>query len=362
MNLDSIRSNLHAFKSHTARDQVSFLILYVTNMCNFRCNFCFYHEEIGKGKKSDELTLEELEKIARSAGPIIQLSLTGGEPFLRGELSEIASTFIHHNYIKYLTIPTNGSLPQRIAEFAETTIARHRHTNFRIVFSIDGIGEDHDSYRSTPGSYKKIEESYKLLSELRKQLPNLVIDSNSVFSSANEDSILNTVETLDQKFDFDNISVTYIRGQVKDQELKKTSFQKYLKLNNYLEGIQRKKESRFLYPVWRAVRDISRDYLIATEMKEQFVTPCVAGRKLVVIRETGEVQPCEILSKSFGNIRTYDYNLTRLLHDDTNRAVCDWIVKTKCKCTFECALAANVIWSKPNYLKLITKSLQNIGR
>jgi MoaA/NifB/PqqE/SkfB family radical SAM enzyme len=360
--LKTMRSNYYAIKSHLDPQQVSFLIFYVTNRCNFRCNFCFYHEEIAKGKKDDELSVEEIKRIAQKAGPIIQLSLTGGEPFLRTEIKEIASIFITHNHVKYLTIPTNGSLPLRIVEFVEDTVARYEQTNFRIVFSIDGIGEDHDRYRSTPGSYKKIQESYQLVSPLRKKYPNLVLDSNSVFSAGNENRILDIVQTIDKDFDFDNISVTYIRGGAKDPSLKKTSFEKYLKLNEFLEGLHRKKEKRFLYPVWRAVRDISREYLIATEIKDQFVTSCVAGRKLIVIREAGEVQPCEILSKTFGNIRNYDYDLQRMVADTANKEICDWIIRTKCKCTFECALAANVIWSRPNYFKLIAKTIRNIGQ
>ena len=42
-----------------------------------------------------------------------------------------------------------------------------------------------------------------------------------------------------------------------------------------------------------------------TVFDDEFVSTCVAGKKLLVVSETGEVQPCEILGKSFGNLRDY---------------------------------------------------------
>jgi len=55
-------------------NQVSYMIFYVTNRCNFRCNFCFYSAEIEKGLKPNEMTVEEIRKfeeisfISRSTG------------------------------------------------------------------------------------------------------------------------------------------------------------------------------------------------------------------------------------------------------------------------------------------------------
>ena len=74
-------------KSFLNRDQVSYLILYVTNRCNFKCNFCFYHAEVEKGRKPNELSTAEIQRFSETLGPIIQLSLTGGEPFLRDDLA-----------------------------------------------------------------------------------------------------------------------------------------------------------------------------------------------------------------------------------------------------------------------------------
>jgi len=359
---NKLKFSYQMLKSHLNTSQVSFLIAYVTNRCNFKCDFCFYYDEIQKGKKADELSVEEFERIAKKLGPVIQLSLTGGEPFLREDLDQISRVFIENCFVRYLTIPTNGSMTDITVKYLENVLPKFPNTFFRLAFSVDGIGEQHDRFRNTPGAFDKFSSTYRAVLPLKKKFSNLVLDVNSVFTHANEDSIMDTVKVLDKEYAFDNISVTYIRGDAKDASLKRTSFEKYIKLNDLLESLRRNKERRFLYPVWRSVRDISREYLIRTVLNDEFVTPCVAGRKMVILRETGEVQPCEILTKSFGNVRNHDYSIPAMLKSKENKEILTWIKETQCRCSFECALASNVIWGKPIYFKLLKSIFKNIGR
>ncbi len=338
------------------------MIFYVTNRCNFRCNFCFYGQEIEKGQKTDELTLEEIEKIAKTTGPLLQLSLTGGEPFLRKNLTDIVHVFVRHTNPWYVTVPTNASMPDRMAEFLEDVLPAHPDIAFRIVFSIEGIGEEHDDIRSMPGSFDNIIESHKVLTGIRERFPNLVLDANSVFTTRSENTLKETLRHLDENFDFDNLSITYARGDISDESLKETSREKYEDVNRFLESTKRGREFRFLYPVWRGVRDVSRRNLIRTVFDDEFVAPCVAGRKIIVVSETGEVLPCEILGRSMGNLRDYDFDLKRLLASAENNELRKWIVESKCKCSFECALTANVAWNIGEYPNLLLSALKNIGR
>ena len=356
-----IKSTTKVLQSYLNPHQVSYLILYITNRCNFRCNFCFYGEEIEKGMKPDELTLDELLIFSKKIGPLIQLSLTGGEPFLRDDFKEITNVFIQNTNARYVTIPTNASMPGRMVKFLKELLPRYPNTNFRITFSIEAIGKEHDDIRSMPGSFEKIRESYSAISPIRQQYGNLVLDSNSVFTASTENSLIKTLRKLDNEFDFDNLSITYARGDVPKPELKHTTERKYVQINEFLQRRMRKKENRALYQVWRAVNDVSRDNLMQTVFDDKFVTPCVAGRKLIVLSETGEVLPCEILGKSFGNIRDYDYDIKRLLAKASSQKFVKWILDSKCKCSFECALAANVIWNLKAQPKLIKSVINNIG-
>jgi MoaA/NifB/PqqE/SkfB family radical SAM enzyme len=355
-------SLLSSAKAYAHPRQIAYLIFYVTNRCNFRCKFCFYYAEIEKGRKPEELTLSEIDQFASKLGPLLQLSLTGGEPFLRQDLDEVYLTFVRHTGARYITIPTNASLTDRMMKFLARVLPATPHSFLRLTFSIDGIEGEHDDHRSMPGSFAKIRESFRAISPLRKKFSNLVLDANSVFTAKTEDRLLDTLRYLDREFDFDNLSVTYARGKIKDPSLKTDAREKYIAVNEFLEALERKKERRALYPVWRGVRDVSRRNLIDTVFEDRFVTPCVAGRKLVVVGETGELQPCEILGKSMGNLREVDFDPYALLARAEARDLQRWIVKSRCKCSFECALGANVVWNPSQYPRLMLSALRNIGR
>jgi MoaA/NifB/PqqE/SkfB family radical SAM enzyme len=343
-------------------NQVSYMIFYVTNRCNFRCNFCFYSAEIEKGLKPNEMSVEEIRKFAPTIGPLVQLSMTGGETFLRKEFPEIAGILIDATDARWVTIPTNASLTNKMVRFLEDILPRFPDTYFRLTFSVEGIGEDHDQLRSMPGSYKKIQNSYNVISPLRKKYPNLVLDCNSVFTASSEVYLLDALNTIHKDFKFDNMSVTYARGVIKDESLKNVSKKRYKLINEFLENREKNKEKRLLYPLWRGVNSVSRENLMRTVFDDEFVSTCVAGKKLLVVSETGEVQPCEILGKSFGNLRDYDWDLQTLLKEHSVNQCQKWIKDTKCKCSFECALAANVVWKPKNYPKVISSAIKNIGK
>lgn len=353
---------LPVVKSFFDKDQISYLIFYVTGRCNFSCNFCFYRPHIKERDITQELTLEEIGKISGKLGTIIQLSLTGGEPFLRDDLEALTEVFIKNNRVPYITIPTNASLTKRIVVYLNTILSKFPRNYFRIVFSIDDIKEQHDTVRSAVGSYEKILESYAAISPLRNRYLNLVLDANICYTARTEDSILNTLKTLSRDFSYDNLSITYLRGRVSDAKLMPTSFEKYAAANDFLEKLQRRREKRPLYFLWRGVRDLSREYLVETVYHNRFLSPCTAGRKLMVINERGEVFPCEILGKSFGNLKDYDYNIRKITLTEKYRTIMRQIKDSRCRCSFECALAANVLWGKNAYLKLFLAALKNLGK
>ncbi len=65
------------------------LIFFVTSRCNLLCTHCFYWEELNKRK--NELELDEIERVSRSLPNLLSVSLTGGEPYLRPDLPDIAA-------------------------------------------------------------------------------------------------------------------------------------------------------------------------------------------------------------------------------------------------------------------------------
>ena len=109
------------------------MIFYISNRCNFRCNFCFYSAEIEKGLKPNEMTVEEIRKFAPTICPLVQLSMTVGETFIRKEFPEIAGVLIDATDARWVTIPTNASLTNKMVKFLEDILPRFPNTYFSIT-------------------------------------------------------------------------------------------------------------------------------------------------------------------------------------------------------------------------------------
>ena len=50
-----------------------YLIYFVTNKCNSKCNHCFYSKKLNVMKNKD-LSLEEIEKFSKQLGKLVWLS------------------------------------------------------------------------------------------------------------------------------------------------------------------------------------------------------------------------------------------------------------------------------------------------
>ena len=95
------------------------VVHFITNRCNARCSFCFIDFEDPNTFKS-ELTLSEIDKLTKNLGKsLLNVNLTGGEPFARKEIIDIAKLYIKNTTIQSIYVTTNASLPERVEEFAK---------------------------------------------------------------------------------------------------------------------------------------------------------------------------------------------------------------------------------------------------
>ncbi|MCH7840364.1 MAG: radical SAM protein [Planctomycetes bacterium] len=338
----------------TVRSPV-YMILYLTSRCNFRCPMCFYLDEI-KDPNKEELAFAELEKMARSMGRLVQLSLTGGEPFLRHDIPEVVEIFARHNAVQYVTIPTNGSLPDRIHDTVERLVTDFPKTNFRIPISLDGFPKDHDEIRGG-NSFDKIEQTLERLNHIRHRVDNLTLDINTCYSALNQGKLHGFVEFVADRFDVDNHCVTYVRGNA-DESTKDASIREYVEIVEDIRRRRNPRESRPFSSFLRAVMDYQRDIIKWTLQHDKMYVPCMAGRKMIVVNEKAEVLPCEILNKRLGSLKDYDYDVGKLMNNPQALELVDWIRRTKCHCTFECALATSIIFHKASYPRIFWRAFK----
>src|ERR687896_2263506 len=99
------------------------VILFVTSRCNSLCRTCFYHNELNQ---PGDMTFEEIEKVSRTMPPITDLWLSGGEPTLRHDASEIIRMFVRNNGVRRLIIPTNGLVQSRVYEIVDNALGENK--------------------------------------------------------------------------------------------------------------------------------------------------------------------------------------------------------------------------------------------
>ena len=95
------------------------LVHFITNRCNARCSFCFIDFDDPNTFKG-ELSLDEINKLTKNLGKsLLNVNLTGGEPFARKDIIDIAKLYIKNTTIQSIYITTNASLPNRVIDFAK---------------------------------------------------------------------------------------------------------------------------------------------------------------------------------------------------------------------------------------------------
>ncbi len=124
-----------------------------TMRCNLRCQFCYVGDLLnGDGQWRQELPLDTLRRaFPRHAG--LEVSLTGGEVFVRKDIEQVLGLFREKGYTcGYLT--TNATLidearARALADLARAGFLKH------VSVSIDGPADLHDAARGVKGTFER---------------------------------------------------------------------------------------------------------------------------------------------------------------------------------------------------------------
>ncbi|MBV7297587.1 GTP 3',8-cyclase MoaA [Enterovibrio paralichthyis] len=87
-----------------------YLRLSITDVCNFRCTYCLPEGYKPAGKNSGFLTLDELHRVvtAFSHCGTSKVRITGGEPTLRRDFTDVVAMIAAQDGIKKVAMTTNG--------------------------------------------------------------------------------------------------------------------------------------------------------------------------------------------------------------------------------------------------------------
>ncbi|MFC1852713.1 radical SAM protein [candidate division CSSED10-310 bacterium] len=339
-----------------------YLIFFVTHRCNARCGHCFNWQFAAARPKTSELTLSEIERIARGYGPLMFLFLTGGEPFIRKDLAEIAAAF--HNYcgLIKIQIPSNGYFCDRIPNVMTKILEKCPRTHCSVTLSLDAVGSEHDKIRQVKGLFERVSESYRSLKLIEKHNPLFSVNIEVTISRKNQDYLPRLISFLEQEWGVKNILCPLIRGHPRDPATKEVDIQKYQAFVNQIKndlytgkiyGYQ-----GFAFARLATAKDtLARETVLNTILEPREYYPCQAGNLAAVLLANGDVLPCELKSEIMGNLKTSLYSFPDLLAQPKAKEIRASIIKEKCFCTHECFLTTNLLFNPKAMLKIIGRTL-----
>lgn len=327
------------------------LTVFVTGQCNLRCRHCFHWREVAEGVQGP--SLENVRRLADSSarmGPLLWVSLGGGEPFLRKDLVDVGSAFARHG-LRHLAIPTNGLLPDRAEAFAEELLARHPDLHVSISISFDGPPDVHDAIRDVPGGHARSMECVRQLKRLQERLPRLGVGVLVCVTRENQDVLADHVTELVRDLRPDNVTVNLARGDALDRTLLDVDISRYEDVVAVKRRLQESGELPYFdIPMARVAKardDLMYEHVARVARGEHAAKhlPCTAGSVSAVVFENGEVRACEILPDAIGNLNEVEWDLEKLWSAKAARELRERIESTRCACTWECAQADNVLFN-----------------
>lgn len=281
---------------------------FVTYRCNSRCKIC----NIWKGYNNTgekELDIQEIRGLFQSLrGKIFWINLTGGEPFLRDDISEIVTEAIKTVNPLILNIPTNGLLPERIQDFADRlkkSLKGAGRTNIIVSVSIDSLGRKNDELRGIDGAFEKAIETHRILSS--SGLMEVYFQLNvSGYNISNIEQILSGIS------EYGSYVITFAhRADLYKNEQSRMTVDFHRDeiirfINNFLKTLK----TRDLHSVvTKLYFKGMRDFLLNGKAP----VGCAALRSTITLDPYGNLLSCPYKTEPLGNIKKYGMDPFRLV-------------------------------------------------
>ena len=309
-------------RSSNREKRLGTVILFVTSRCNAFCQTCFYHEELNH---PGDMTFAQIEKISRTMSPVTDLWLSGGEPTLRRDVSQIIDTFVANNGVQRIIIPTNGLIKARVYEIVDQALAHNSAIDLYLNIALDGYGKTHDRIRGVPGNWEKTLSCIEHLYPLKeKYTDRFRLNVNTVVCAENFTEIEKLSEFMWQGFRLDGQYFNIVRGEtLVGDSIKRVPPEVLPSIYRHVSQLTKRYGDRMFAAddaSKRFVKNVAYVGAITTHYRTQHANfqqstawpfPCTAGETTVVIDYNGDVRACELREK-FATLADYDYDFRAL--------------------------------------------------
>jgi len=329
----------------------------VTAACQSRCKTCNIGRKFQQNprRSEDDLTLNEIDKIFESLGPVYFFNISGGEPFLRKNLPEIVDLACKHLKPKIIHIPTNAIASEAIAELTRRCLEIIRRYDPKLPLtvkpSIDGVGELHDEIRGVKGNFNQLEKTIGYLKEIEREYDNFHLELGTVISRFN-------VTHLSEIEDYaHSLGVQSYRNEIAENRTEFFNLEDDITPdpNTYQSIIEEFSAKirrniggkRRLTSLTEALRLTYYDLAIRILRERRQVIPCYAGISNVHINYDGEVWPCCVLgyTKPMGFLREADYDFQQVWQSPQAQQVRRYIRNGYCACPLANQAYSNILCS-----------------
>jgi MoaA/NifB/PqqE/SkfB family radical SAM enzyme len=342
----------------------------VTNVCQSRCKTCSIWE-LYKDRpelRENELTLDEIEKIFRSMGHIYVFNVSGGEPFLRSDITEIIRAACNHLSPGVVHIPTNAIARKRTEkktrQILEILKSNCSDTQLTIKPSLDHIESKHDEIRGVPGNFEKVLDVFNRLKKMQSAYPNFHVELGTVISRWNVDDVEEIAQYVT------NLGVDSYRNEIAEQRSEMFNTEnditpdpeQYEKaINLFVRQIRDNMHNRNLFQrITHAFRLVYYGLAIRILKENRQVIPCYAGLSNVHMTPYGDIWACCTLGydKPMGNLRDYNYDFKMLWNSSEAKQVRGYIRAGHCNCPMANQTYSNILMHGPSLLRVLREIIR----
>ncbi|MCK5861627.1 MAG: radical SAM protein [Candidatus Hydrogenedentes bacterium] len=346
------------------------LVLFVTNRCNCQCAMCFNAANVFVSDRKEDMSIEDIEKIARSLYPLPQLLLSGGEPFVRNDVAAIIHAFYTYAGTRQFSIPTNGTFTHRTAAVCEEVLQECSGITLNLNLSLDNIGAAHDKQRGLEGCYEHLCKTYEQLDPLRTRYKGLSVNINTVITENTVNATDEIVNTIRTRFSPNYHAVAILRSN--HEAAVPEALLNVLVEKMCLEVTEKKSFNAlpFLSRIVPALGNVIKKKYIRSLSDQKRCFTCLAGKKIIVITADGRLMPCEPLWLEeairkhenenhylIAKLKEFDYDVTAALSTKRSKEIKDFVAEKKCWCSYMCAIQNGILYSPQNYPEVFLEIL-----
>jgi MoaA/NifB/PqqE/SkfB family radical SAM enzyme len=299
-----------------------------------------------------ELTVPEVETVFKKIGQLDVVRLTGGEPFLRQDMLEIAEAVRKASNPAVLHITTNGSFLDRAIDFVKRFSATKR---LRFMVSLDGLEQEHDANRGQAVNFKKVTEAIEELAGMRARYGFQVNVNHTIISKQSmEDN--EGIRALCERLKIEaHCVLAYAGSSMYSKERVGTSSEDLLTDTGFplyggLDGsdpvaftkneLERSEKIRNPFMRW-GKQFYLRGLLDRLEGRSRRPR-CVALRSHIRLLPDGSLPVCQFNTRTVGNLA--DESFKEVWHNEKSKQNRKWV--DQCAgCWAECEVVPNAIYS-----------------